>query len=134
MSEKNEDRFEKGGMGMSWEDKMEQWENGTQSLSEEELASLNLMKDAITGFGELQLKEELNGYHDQYQRKVKIRKITTWSFGIAASVLLAWFWMRSSEVTSEQSPFQMNQPPVYSDSATYSDTLKMINDNESQKN
>ena len=104
---------------------IEDFENmKTKTMSKEAERFYADLKTGVDALGEISLKKELEGYYGDFVKKQSRKTNWKWGLGIAATflVLLGTWWEISPKRPIKE--WKMDQAPIYSDSADYSDTLK----------
>lgn len=100
-------------------------DEGDDSMASKELTSdYRAIVKAIDHIGEEKLKEELDRIHSAMDNGTFFGRNVYWISGIAASFVGAFFWWQTMNPKMSQPILQMNEVPIYSDSATY-DSLKV---------
>ena len=107
--------------------KLEQFEHNGGQLDVSESA---WYKDFLTGLsakGELSLKSDLEAYYDAHSKAKQSKVVRLWTtVGIAAMLAVGGFYMTTVSSSSGPTPLQVNEAPIYSDSASYDSTQNVI--------
>lgn len=85
----------------------------------------NLLVTSIQALGELDLRQQLNDIHTEMTAKKSIGARLYWAVGIAATIAAAVFWWQGNVNQNTVPTLQMNEMPIYGDSASY-DSLKNV--------
>lgn len=81
--------------------------------------------EAVNYIGEEEFKSKLDQIHSNMNSGTFFGKNAYWISGIAAAMIGAFFWWQSVNPEMVSPQLQMNEMPVYGDSATY-DSLKNV--------
>lgn len=105
--------------------RLEDFENGKGHLEGQEESWYNSFTKGLTAIGELKLKEELEGYYQEHQQEKGGKVVQIWSIvAIAVMLVLGGFYLSTLNSSSDSIQLQMNEAPIYSDSAVYDSSQK----------
>ncbi len=109
---------------------IEQFEDEKGQLTPEQEEWYNAFVRGINASGEMKLKSELEGYYDLHRKGSSKRVVKFWSvIGVAAMLALGGFYLSTSSSPSTIK-LQMEEAPIFSDSARYDSIQNKIKKND----
>ncbi|MFT6867477.1 MAG: hypothetical protein ACJA08_002320 [Cyclobacteriaceae bacterium] len=110
-----------------FEKQIDQLDTGsTDQVSTDLLHDYQLMVKGVSALSEEEFKQNLDKIHQSMHLGTLLGgRQVVWISGIAATLIGAFFWWQSMNPKLVSPKLQMNEIPVYGDSATY-DSLKNI--------
>jgi len=103
---------------------LEQFENGNGELNARDQDWYDAMDHCIQTKGELSLRNQLEDFYDEYAKNQSSKVIRLWSaVGIAAMLVIGGVYLTVVNSSTNPIQLQINDAPVFSDSASY-DTIQ----------